>query len=129
MWFTGSIASLRDQHLLVRCGSHQQVALDPSRQAEALRHFKTLCRNFGRLSKLWIAFMVPGLDTVSIGSAEVSTIPGRARAISCHSRTCGSIPEASICDTRLYWLPTSPSMFSHSGLLGSAGGFSGSYEM
>ena len=39
------------------------------------------------------------------------------------------MPEASICDTRLYWLPTSPSMFSHLGLLGSAGGFSGSYEM
>src|SRR5215831_14619074 len=127
---TRSVFSLWLQHLLALAGSHQHLASPPG-QLEALRHFSTRCSCSGRLAgpKLMMAFMVPGFDTVSIGSAEVSTVPGRARAISCHSRTCGSIPEASICDTRLYWLPTSPSMFSHSGLLGTAGGFSGSYEM
>ena len=73
-----------------------------------------------------IAFIVPGFETKSIGSAEVSTIPGRARAISCHSSRCGEIPLPSMFDTRLYWLPTSASMFSQLGCFGSAGGFSGS---
>ncbi len=73
-----------------------------------------------------IAFIVPGLETKSIGSAEVSTIPGRARAMSCHSSRCGDIPLPSMLEMRLYWLPTSASMFSQAGWLGSAGGFSGS---
>ena len=73
-----------------------------------------------------IAFIVPGFDTKSIGSAEVSTMPGRARAISCHSSRCGDSPLPSRFETRLYWLPTSASMFSQAGFDGSAGGFCGS---
>src|SRR5262245_47251124 len=76
-----------------------------------------------------MVFIVPGFDAVSMGSADVSTTPGRDRAISCHSKTCCDIPEARICDTRLNWLPTSPSMFSHFGLLESEGGFRALYEM
>ena len=72
-----------------------------------------------------MAFMVPGFDTVSIGNAEVSTVPGRERAISCHSRRSCDMPEPSSCEMRLYWLPTRPSMFFHSGALGSAGGLVG----
>ena len=73
-----------------------------------------------------IAFIVPGLETKSIGSAEVSTMPGRARAISCHSSRCGERPLPSMFEMRLYWLPTRASMFSHAGSAGSAGGFVGS---
>ena len=72
-----------------------------------------------------IAFIVPGLETKSIGSAEVSTMPGRARAMSCHSRRCGESPLPRSSEMRLYWLPTSASMFSQAGWLGSAGGLSG----
>ena len=59
----------------------------------------------------------------------MSTVPGCARAISCHSSECCDMPEASICETRLYSLPTRPSIFSHFGLFGSPGGFVGLYEM
>ena len=91
-----------------------------------MRHFKTSSSKSGRRAKLMIAFIVPGFDTKSIGTAEVSTIPGRARAISCHSSRCGERPLPSRFETRLYWLPTSASMFSQPGLVGSAGGLSGS---
>src|SRR2546423_3479697 len=47
----------------------------------------------------------------------------------CHSSRCCDMPEARICEMRLYWVPTSPSMFSHFGLLASAGVLSGSSEM
>ena len=72
------------------------------------------------------AFIVPGFDARSMGRAEVSTTPGRARATSCHSRRFFDMPEPSMTETMLYWLPTNPSMFSHFGLSGSSGGFSGS---
>src|SRR5690242_9332611 len=121
---TRSIFSLWLQHLLALAGSHQHLASPPG-QLETLRHLSTRCSCSGRLPKLMMAFMVPGFDTVSIGSAEVSTVPGRARAISCHSSRSCDMPEPSSCETRLNWLPTSPSMFFHSGALGLAGGFSG----
>src|SRR5258705_12902156 len=125
MWGAGSVFSLWLQHLLALAGSHQHFAFGPSGQLDALRHFTTRCSCSGRLAKLEIAFMVPGFDTVSIGSAEVSTVPGRERAISCHSKRSCDMPDPSICETRLNWLPIRPSMCSHFGRLGSAGGFAG----
>ena len=96
------------------------------RAAPAMRHFRIRCSCTGRLATLMIAFIVPGFEARSMGSAEVSTMPGRARAISCHSRRRGDMPEPSMLETRLYWLPTSPSMLSQLGWFGSAGGCSGS---
>ena len=60
--------------------------------------------------------MVPGLLTESLGTAEVSTVPGRAWEKICHSRLLSDIPEAMISEDRLYWFPTSPSMFSQAGV-------------
>src|ERR1700674_235332 len=125
MLCTCSRNSLRAQHLPGLPGSHQQLAV-PSGQLAALRHFNTRCSEVGRLARLMMAFIVPGLEMVSMGSAEVSTVPGRERAMSCHSRRCCDMPDASICDTRLNWLPTRPSTFFHSGAPTFAGGFSGS---
>ena len=95
----GLLAALPALAGLVRLAPARRFAAGHS---EALRHFRTLCGNIGRRAKLKIAFMVPGLDTVSIGSAEVSTVPGRVRAINCHSSRCCDMPEARICETRLY---------------------------
>src|SRR5712691_4846667 len=100
-WATRSIFSLWLQHLLALAGSHQHLASPPG-QLEAFRHFSTRCSCVGRLAKLMMAFMVPGFDTVSIGSAEVSTVPGRERAISCHSSRSCDMPEPSSCEMRLY---------------------------
>ena len=124
---TISVFRLFSQHLPSRPGSHQQVSGSaPASQAAALRHFSTSSSKSGRRAKLMMAFMVPGLETKSIGSAEVSTMPGRARAMSCHSSRCGERPLPRSSETRLYWLPTSASMFSQAGCVGSSGGFSGS---
>ena len=70
-------------------------------------------------------FIVPGLLTWSFGTADVSTVPGRACAKICHSRLFSRHARGQdLGRARLYWLPTRPSMFSHCGCAGSCGGFS-----
>ena len=76
-----------------------------------------------------MALMVPGLFTWSVGTAEVSTVPGRATEKTCHSSVSGGMPDTKISEMRRYWLPTVPLMFSHDGLAGSGGGRSGSKAM
>lgn len=76
----------------------------------------------GRLPRLISALIVPGLLTWSVGIAEVSLVPGLAWANICHSRVFDAMPETMISETRVYWLPISPLMFSHAGRAGSAGG-------
>src|SRR5215831_6732447 len=113
---TDCLCRPRSQHLPTRPGSHQHLSAEaPPGQAETLRHFRTSSSNVGRCFRLMMAFIVPGLDTKSMGSAEVSTIPGRARAMSCHSKLCFGMPEPKRLEIRLYWLPTSALMFAHFG--------------
>src|SRR6187397_483404 len=119
MFGTISCSSLCFQHLLSLPGSHQQSeSLLPAGQLATLCHLITSCGCSGRLPKLMIAFIVPGLFTPSFATAEVSTVPGRACEKICHSRLLVDIPEAMISDMRLYWLPTRASMFSQVGCSG-----------
>ena len=85
--------------------------------------------NTGRWLKLWMALIVPGFDTWSVGIAEVSDVPGRACEYIWYSSESYGIPEPSSSEMRRYWLPTAPLMFSHFGRSGSAGGLSGSNAM
>src|SRR5262245_47513297 len=78
---------------------------------------------------LRIALIVPGLCTWSVGIADVSDVPGRACANICASSVVPDMPEVRISETREYWLPIAPLMFSQRGLAGSFGGFSGSNAM
>ncbi len=64
---------------------------------------------------LIMAFIVPGLFTWSFGIADVSTVPGRAWAKTWYSMVSWDMPEPRIWETRAYWLPTVPEMFSHLG--------------
>src|SRR6266508_526267 len=121
----------RRQHLLVRPGSHQQRSSSPSvAHVSTLRHLVIASPvNVGRCDKLMIALIVPGLLILSCEIAEVSVTPGRACANICHSRLVVGIPEPSSSPIRVYWLPISPLMFTHSGWAGSFGGFAGSNAM
>ena len=58
----------------------------PGLQRPAGRHFVTCSSNVGRRSRLMSGFIVPGLLIWSLGTADVSTVPGRACAKICHSR-------------------------------------------
>src|SRR5687768_13649647 len=131
MWCTVSFASLRDQHLPCRPGSHQHAAVFFSvPQLSVLRHLMIdSFSNTGRCAMLMSALMVPGLLTWSVGMAEVSEVPGRACANICHSSVLLGMPETMISEMRVYWLPTRPLMFSHFGWAGSSGGLSGSKAM
>jgi hypothetical protein len=66
------------------------------------------------------------LSVLFLSEMLTATVPGLACANTCHSRVFTAMPDAMISEARLYWFPTSPSMFSQFGLLASAGGFSGS---
>src|SRR5262245_6304408 len=130
MWCTVSLASPRDQHLPSRPGSHQQVGEALSGQDAVLRHLMIDSPDIiGRCATLMSALIVPGLLTWSVGIAEVSEVPGRACANTCHSSELRGMPETMISETRAYWLPTSALMFSHFGFAGSSGGLSGSNAM
>src|SRR5947209_20259292 len=124
MWCTVSTWSLRSLHLPGLPGSHQQTSgSDFSGQLATGRHFKTFSfGKVGRCATLMMAFMVPGLCTESLGIAEVSTVPGRSCAKSCHSGLSLGMPEAKTSEIRWYWLPTAPLRFSQRGLAGSLGG-------
>ena len=83
MWCTVSGARARSQHFPSRPGSHQHFvsAAGVAGQAVTLRHLITSSpSNCGRWWKLWMALMVPGFETWSVGIAEVSDVPGRACA-------------------------------------------------
>src|SRR5262245_61335872 len=116
MYGTISCSSLCFPYLLSLPSCHQHSAsFDPDGQLFTLHHLITSCGCSGRLPKLMIAFIVPGLFTPSFATAEVSTVPGRACEKICHSRLVVDIPDAMTSDMRLYWFPTSASMFSHVG--------------
>ncbi len=114
-------------HLPGLPGSHQQASGSaPAGQAATGRHLRTFSlKPCGREAKLIRAFIVPGLWTMSLGIAEVSTVPGRSCENSCHSGLSVGMPEAMISELRRYWLPISSLRFSHCGWAGSFGGLSG----
>ena len=78
MWWTVSVFVLLCQHLPSRPGSHQQVASGSLFSHEpTLRHLLiTSPSKTGRRARLMIAFIVPGLFTWSVGTADVSEDPG-----------------------------------------------------
>src|SRR5687767_8897959 len=82
MWCTVSVCLLRAQHLPCLPGSHQQArgsAFAP--HSLVLRHLSTTSfANVGRCAVLMMALIVPGLFIWSVGTADVSDVPGRACA-------------------------------------------------
>src|SRR6187549_4025515 len=90
---TRSFSTLRAQHLPSRSHQHDPAGAFGS-HVEAARHLGTASSpNRGRTLVLRIAFMVPGLCTWSLGTAEVSTVPGRAWVKICHSGLSFAMPD------------------------------------
>src|SRR5262245_23405658 len=79
-WIPDSVLVERSQHLPSRSGSHQQAAGSaPAAHSATLRHLViSSFSNVGRRNVLMIALMVPGLLIWSVGTADVSVVPGRA---------------------------------------------------
>src|SRR5512134_2486846 len=118
MWCTSSCARPLRQHFASRVGSHQQVSFSVSSfsQEVTLRHLMMSSPGkVGRCAVLMIALIVPGLFSWSVGIADVSDVPGRACANTCHCRLSVGIPDTRISEIREYWLPTSPLMLLHCG--------------